>query len=464
MDENLKQEQNLVDDTQQTVTNVPEEVKVASVLENAKNRKEFKAMNNKTLMLIIVSLVALLIGGYTIYSKTFTKENVIKQMFYTMNEQYLKFSDFSKNYTLDYTDKAVGLNGGLTLNTDGYLFDGYSINYDIQVNDTLDKVYTDLNVSTKEEIILGLIATVENNLTAMQFTNIFDKTITTTDSTLEVTPSSSITLEDTNYLVEVITDALANNVTSDLVSQDEYKTHGVDVTRHTLSITNSYLENVLSEISDDEKAVAILASLMNVSSNEVKTMLSEKVELENELSLSVFTTGILKEYKGFELRVDNEVIIDYIDNVLYLIDNSSTTMYVEFLDVTTLVFEDKESNTSVNLTYKEEYAGKYSGEIKVTSGYDSIDLNYSFELVKENDTVQFNFKINTEIEGLTLELILENEVLVLDSIESLDITDSVDIDSLTEEDYTAIGTNLNDALIGTDFEMIIQLITGFMSV
>lgn len=243
-------------------------------------------------------------------------------------------------------------------------------------------------------------------------------------------------IKDIDYLIEATTNALAESLDSDDMSKEQTKMDvtkdNQNFTKYSYKITDKALKTLakdtIDKLTDDKEFIRILSEITEMDEDKVKEELNklkdstDEIEYENKVVLNIYTKGFLNTFSGFNIEVENEEIINYVDDGKTFIitigedenkieikgekdKERNITIEVEGekvfeatikdfsdekIDVSFNVFEDGKNliGGSVYLTKNEEKTkidGDYKFRVDIEDKYLSVEGDYKFE---SNDSLE----------------------------------------------------------------------------
>ena len=433
-----------VPDFNNPVPNFPEPESATKDVEPSVKKK--KSGGGK---IIIILLLLILIGaGVGVYFYLFKNDKMIVSN--VINNVYKELDKIVvESPTLDYNKDTLSVDGDLTINTNIPEFDvlnseklSYSYGLDFQNK----KLYSGVSLSEDDVKLFDLMFYILNDKSYILFKNInrlvrIDADLDTFDT--DEVEKIDISKDDVRYVIKTYKDIIIESIDkNDLVkSSKTISLSGKDVNVNSLSYTldkNNYEKFVTSIIDNslnNNKLLEILAKMSNTEVSEIKKSLEDSKssssfdDFDSKIVFDIFTKGFTNTYVGMDINFDDEMIVQ-------IRDNGNDTNVIVLFEGYTLNLVIKNSNyDSYDIDFEFKYEEKgVNGNISTSSNRISdnkIENSFSFKLNNSNNK---NFNITTKY----VQVIGEN-------IEGIDVSDAVDIDSLTNEDMEEILSKFIDS-------------------
>ena len=372
---------------------------VGSSLEEGEKTKK-KTSPVVIIALILVIFVGLAAGYYFVLE---TPEKV----FGTAYDKLLSSIKDTKIVTDNYVNYDLSLN----ISTEDETVKPYvDVINQISINGTSGYNSTDKTFATNGMILyknnellnLSLLLNGNTNISYVKFNNLLDKVLMIKpdpESSDNGTVSSSFNNDFGDYieLRDSILNALKKTLENANYKKELVDFNGSKVTKSTLFIDKKFLQEFYNVLQQDGSFIKNYAKINNITEDEAKADLSKQVA---------------------EFKDNNEQIIVYTS----LIKNDF--LRLEFDSSTSNLIVSKNSN-NYNYEYKENNTIKYNGVINVKQVADETTLNVSVNMVEE----KVNLSINCAYSKA-------------DSVNTLDIVNAVDINTLSETETNELTSKL----------------------
>jgi len=394
---------------QQPTPNEQQEIKPKDYKDKEEIDAYFKDVKRKgfPIKFFFFLLILLMFGGIAYYYFVIdSPQNILlvtaKNTFANIKIDNTQYDTINYDYELDIN---------LLTNNKEYIdvtniINKFYLTGNVGIDKNNDKTYAKLNAFYEQKSLLTIDGYYQNdNYVYIKLNNLFDKVIKTKIDK-EATTSNEIdteTLEKTiNSLATIVIDTLKN----------------AELKKEYTKLNKTIAKKVTLTIDEE-----LTKELYN-------NMLSNKEFMENYSKLQGMTETEMKE----SINEDIDNLEDFTEKTYLYV----TPLENEFLMIEVIEDEDRTVITKEN----DEYNYKiYTDSIIEYQGYISFekeDNNYEITFTSENIEEEISFEIN-------LDLSYEYNI----NIDSLDTTDAIDTESLTEEDENKIVEKLleNEAFV-----------------
>ena len=427
---------------------------------------------SKVIIAVIGSLllVALLIVGLLLPKLLMTKKKIVEKEISTVfSEAKKNIKEADKNsLDFDLDEDSVGLSGEVKIKSN-YKDKDIDLTkldkYKIEFNGTLDKNNNKASMSLKlkdSKDIIDTKAFITGRDVYFNLGDIFNKVLSTKmDEEIKDMEVSNVDMDNIEKLLDKTEKALKDNIddkdiTKSLVERTingkkkkyEEISYKVDV--------NEQTKNVLEAYKNDEDIIEILSDLTNKSEKETKEYLADEIDsLRNsqreEITVKTYIDGLFNKTKGIAVESDGEenIIID-IDGSKYnykLMDNNkeiATGVYDKAKKEFTLSAE--ENGNEIEIEFNQKKKNNLVGNIKVKSSQIKVDADFNIasKIKGKKATNDVSLKANIEYdkEKFNFELDTTYTAEIGAKVEDFATKDSVDIDSITEQDTADIYSKL----------------------
>lgn len=272
-----------------------------------------------------------------------------------------------------------------------------------------------------------------------------------------------ITIEDFEYLLETYKNMLVDSFDKDYFTEEEEEITNsgkdIKVNKITYKLDKKNIERTvkffIDKMLENDKLLDILAEATEVSKTEIVESLEEAKEDINytgeDILIVVYANKdgnileanlVVEDTKIVKYEVENglkSITIDDGEAKLIYKETSDNNYNLKFIESSTEMLDLKiySSSSDFKADYNVNVDGvKLSGKIELTN-------------VKENNnktSFDYNFSIDTTVAGEKIDLAVNGSVsMEFTDISVFDTSSSVNINSLTESDQTAIMNNLMKA-------------------
>lgn len=509
----MEEEKNIEETTEETVennveevTNIEEEQSVKEeVVENISTVSAINSekKNKNGIVIALIILVALVAVAWFAYTKLFNTKNIFIR---SINKGYAEFEDLIDESTKNQKDiKTFVMSNDMSFNldVDKSLIDEdtkeiidevnkLSIKNEIGFDQKNQKMLLTLDALYSEKDLINVGAYLQDEKVYVELKNIFDKYIEIPVEEYGVmfdgTGIGNASVEDVKYILSKSKDAIINNLDGKKFKKSnatiDVDGKNVKTTKITYTFDEKSVlelsEKVVEDISKDSKYIKILAKVSGMEEKEIKDALKEaktsiKEEIKNgefnsetEIKLSVFVKGITRKNAGYELEVNDEY--DGTSKMSYY-KNGKTEVFKmsqDKEDIITATSKDDKTVIKLNAEGEEIKVTITKKESGKTTNYDfTVDVNgmkingkLTEEIIKENKDGSGESKVTVEASMMGLVKFKISDTIKLeykDKLELPNISNSVNYEELSEEDYNKIMTKLGEN------ETLVSLIEKFSS-
>lgn len=415
-------------------------------------------MKKKRIIVTIVIIVAvgLLVAGGILLYQNYSNKNRIVTSFNDLKTALIETFNLDKKSTNDSVTQTVrgstkfNINTMLGNSTDGTdviigNLNNSTFNYEYRLDTKSKRMYMDGSLLLNTTELLGINFYQAENISYVFLRNIFDKYIVIENSDFfTYLEESKQSVDDINYIYDKIIASLGNSVTNNdikVTNIDGKKKISLELDEKRL---NEISKNIVDELKNDSKAKKILGSSL------------EKIDTTTSSSITDSNS-----YLYYSIYLEKNDIITY----EFGINDSDNNYSVEFNNESKKSFVIKENNTEILKAVIEEI--KDITTINLSSNNTSIgsvtlrDNNISFNITDktsdvsltanltsntEGNLITTNFDMIMSVEGTEIDVLtLTDTKTVTDGVadfSSINPTNNIDMNSLTETDITTIQTNL----------------------
>ena len=391
----------------QNIGNISEDV---AVFNNNYEQKKSK----KGIVAFIVTLVILVVGllGFTFYITRTPKmvfNGFVNKLFKEVESSMVDFDTMKGSLTLQ-TSLSTNDESSEILDIINDIF----VSIDYEIDYTKKDALLGINTKYDNDKLLNLDVYLKDNKGYVLLEDLYDKYISVDvgdiDSLFETTD-----VKDSKTVFSEVRSAITKSLKNEYFtkSKEEITIDGkkVEVTKNILSLDKNgeaIAKDVLTYLNNSDKFVESFSNISKLEKNEIKSMIEEELKslegsnssVQHKVSLSIYTKGLMNEVVGVELSYvegDDEMLIRFI--------------------------EESDNNFVFELSAEE----KLKGKVKLTENADKTIID--FEMSDET--------VDNKI-GLTITSYVDYG----SKLSSVNVTNSVDVNELTEEDQTEIVTKL----------------------
>lgn len=433
-----------------------------------------KKQNNKvTIFAIILSFISigLLIFGFFLVS---SDKVVMLQSISNLSSKFEKLFDDNELFDKLATSKDLGIKTNLTLTSD---YANASLVVDYLENKEDKKSKLNLDLSLNEEKLLSVDGVLANNNVYL-----YAKDITPTYyyTALEyVSVLSSLKGNDYDKIMSLLKDTVKDSIDDDDIKKDKveitYNGKTKKVNKLSYAITNKLVSDIITNyinaLEKDKHLLENIAGYIGKTTDEVKNELDnfkkeltyDKVEIG--CYYNVYYYGFNKIVKYELVDVDNKPIlsyqidgkekIDFYANEVNIISIEVTNNKTQY-DFSGFIINTEENNEKI------EFNGNVKGDtltlmlvkdevtvkLVITSTIDIKESNYIYKTKTDLSIISSDEEVSIGTLDINIEYYFNEKV-------DVDLSNSVDISLITEEDITNIYSNLFN-------HPLYQLIAGMM--
>lgn len=359
-------------------------------------------IKKKTSPIVVVALILLLLvigGGLLYYFVLDTPKRIFNVAF---NNLYEKVKSESKPANLKYTNYDLSLNA--VTNNEKYkpyteLINNIKINATSGLNDNNQFILNGM-INYNDGELLNINLLYENNTSYLKVSNLLDKAIKIdlSKDEDEENYNPDFNTDDYNQIVDSVLNAYKSSLEKANYKKELVSLDGKKVKKFTLKIDGAFIESLYSNLSNDQGFLTNLSKITNKSTNEIVEEINKAVnEYENnDEEVSIYTALLNNKFIKLVFISDK--------NQLSITPNGDIYNY-----------EIMENN---KITYK--------GYVK-------------YNKIATNSNLTFNIMMQDELTTITFNC----STIAVDNIEPLDISNAIDYESLTQEDYAKIQENAN---------------------
>ena len=431
--------------------------------------KEVKPKKKKTkaIILSILIIIAIGIGLFVGYQKlTSNPLSIYKKAVnntYKLLNGYIEDAANKIEFALEPLEEPFTINMDFTVNSNMEelaILKDYEYHLSAGLDYPKEQLYLDLGIKNENQEGLSLLLAYLNEHAYLESEEIFDRILDLGTSEFSFSEMNleieRVDYKDLQIILKEMKDIINNSFDEDKFSikDESINLNGEDIKAKRITYLldeenmKRTLEYIQSEMLKNDELIKVLASVSGLTEEELRNTLEEEINLDGftETKINLYVNGINNNIIAGNLMEEEEVLIRFTnqDKLDILIGDE-----YEFMTITK---KDNKIDFSYN-SYGEEILG-----FMINSNDDSIELS-----IRAHDTndVTLNLKMSnlastavTFGANVTLGLTVEDESssvdLELDGTISIDKNDldmpdtsnSIDINSLTEEEINTIYENL----------------------
>lgn len=437
--------------------------------------KEKKKVN-KILIILPIIIVAVLVGVYLYFNNS---KNIFTR---TLNKGYKNFTDILDKVNVS-TDKTIKTSGNVNFNIN--VSDEYKNLIDQNILDEINKLEllfnsvvsyenkefsVELNTKYDKNALFDVALYGQNSNLYIELKNLYNKYIEIPVEEYD-TLFEEYELEKIEYILNKVESSLLNNLDEKEFVKTKEK---LDVESKKIEVnkieyefneekTLKLLVNTFKELKNDQKFIKYVSEISGLEEKEITDgidssikELSSQTEFEDEtfISIAIYTKGLLNEYVGFEININNLGKMKIYNND----DNIYGDLYITGEKVAEITSKKQKENE-----YKTEIEIKDTANITIDSKITDKSINIDYEIVTEEMSLDgtLNEKITKEENKTTndskcnMNIKAEDEVVATININSNikeELTDEpftnilskgkINYENMTEEDMNSIAEKL----------------------
>lgn len=356
---------------------------------------------------ILVGILIVVLGGVLIWYYQFVvrDQNVfqtaISKAFDYLSSNVMEYDSISGTFAIDVnlTTNDSETKEVLDLLKDIDLAGSYGIDYEQKVmNLGITSQYGGAN-------LLDARLYYENQYAYLYLTNVYDKNIKIAMDNYDELFEGKKSQEDYKVVFNSLEKALKNSLKEEYFTKEKTTLDGTKVTKTTLTLNketvSSIREGVVTELKNDEKFIKSFATVTDTTEEEVNGSLNDSLNEElgdNTVYVSVYTKGMKNDFVGLEITEEDNKISFYPD------------------------------------------VGKYFLEVYEN---DSLIFNGSILLAGDEKQQEITVSINDVESGTNGDIIINSSVSYNGTISKQDVSNNIDINSISEEEMMDIFTKLS---------------------
>lgn len=386
--------------------------------------------NSKVLLICSIVLVILVIGclGF-LYTHKSSPEKVFSTLIEKANKEVKNkvdlnqvSTDFELSFKVDAGEEAKEMTDLIN----ALLLKG-NVNVDLKTNELV----VGLKADYENKELINVKSYTDTKTMYIDLNDLFDKVLSLKLETEE--NKFELNVDDVKTIYEEVYKAVKLALEEGTYTKKDAEVNGSKVTENILTIDNNNKDKIVKAfvnyLKDNDKFISALSKLTGEKKDDIKSMLNEEVkldELKDTYTISIFTKGLNNDLVKVSFSENNT-------EILSVVKASKDTYDMKFSI-------DKDS---MNCTIKEETKNKVNSTCKLEIEGVKVEYNYKIE-VKENQKLEKpNISNSVSIENLTEEdtnKIMEN-LSKKDGVEKImelisSMTPQMDEDYNFDEDYT----------------------------
>mgnify|MGYP005799082475 CR=1 FL=1 len=461
-----------------------EEIKNEEVVEESVNASEKpkKRKRKKFLIILILLIIAAAIGLFFGYQRlTSNPLSIYKKV---INETYdLANNFFEENVkntmSINLKEEPLTINTSFTLDTNMEelkALKNYEYQLSIGVNPSKEQMNLSLGLSDDNENILSLLLAFMNDRAYMKSDELYSKVLDLGVSEFDFSElqieEGFYTYEDLDITLSKMKPIIINSLDSSKFSTSEetISVNGKEIKakKFTYLLDQANMERTLNYIREemikDEELMNALSHIIGISTSDLENALKEDIDYSNyeDIYINLYTNGGMKVIAG-NIGTKEEAVIrftnqDDIFNMFigdeytnFTIKNENNITYIAYNEydeeIFALTITWEENTRKIELTMS-DYGDELNMIIEISN------MKYSKNSISEDIVLKYN--MNSYGEEINFEL-TGNMEITKEELENIDIENSVDVNTLSEEEALVFYENFMNVLdklnLSTYFEI-----------
>ena len=441
-----------------------EVVMSGAVSKKTKKRKKF-------VIILILIIIAIAVGLFLGYKRlTSNPLSIYKKV---INETY----DLANNFLEENVKNTMSVNlkeEPLTINTSFTLdtnmeelkaLKNYEYQLSIGINPSKEQMNLSLGLSDDNENILSLLLAFLNDRAYMKsdelYSEVLDLGISELDFSELQIEEGFYTYEDIDITLSKMKTILINSLDSDkfLTSEETINVNSkkIKAKKFTYLLDKENMERTINYIREemikDEELMEAFSHIIGLSTSELEDALTEEIDYSNyeDIYINLYTNGGTKVIAG-NIGIKEEAVIRFTnqDDIfnMFIGDEYTNFTIKNENNITDIVYNEYDEEIfALTITWEEETRkleltmNDYGDELNMI--IEVSNMKYSQNSISEDIVLKYN--MNSYGEEISFEL-AGNLEITKEELESIDVENSVDINTLSEEESLVFYENLMDVL------------------
>ena len=435
-----------------------------TVLVKPKKRKKF-------IIILILIIIAIAVGLFLGYKRlTSNPLSIYKKV---INETY----DLANNFLEENVKNTMSINlkeEPLTINTSFTLdtnmeelkaLKNYEYQLSIGINPSKEQMNLSLGLSDENENILSLLFAFLNDRAYMKsdelYSEVLDLGISELDFSELQIEEGFYTYEDIDITLSKMKTLLINSLDRDkfLTSEETINVNSkkIKAKKFTYLLDKENMERTINYIREemikDEELMEALSHIIGLSTSELEDALTEEIDYSNyeDIYINLYTNGGTKVIAG-NIGTKEDAIIRFTnqDDIfnMFIGDEYTNFTIKNENNITDIAYNEYDEEIfALTITWEEETRkleltmDDYGDELNMI--IEVSNMKYSQNSISEDIVLKYN--MNSYGEEISFEL-AGNLEITKEELESIDVENSVNINTLNEEETQLIYDNLMNVL------------------
>lgn len=447
-----------------------EEIKKEEVVVSGAVSKKTKKRKKFVIILILI-IIAIAVGLFLGYKRlTSNPLSVYKKV---INETY----DLANNFLEENVKNTMSINlkeEPLTINTSFTLdtnmeelkaLKNYEYQLSIGINPSKEQMNLSLGLSDENENILSLLFAFLNDRAYMKsdelYSEVLDLGISELDFSELQIEEGFYTYEDIDITLSKMKTLLINSLDRDkfLTSEETINVNSkkIKAKKFTYLLDKENMERTINYIREemikDEELMEALSHIIGLSASELEDALTEEIDYSNyeDIYINLYTNGGTKVIAG-NIGTKEDAIIRFTnqDDIfnMFIGDEYTNFTIKNENNITDIVYNEYDEEIfALTITWEEETRkleltmDDYGDELNMI--IEVSNMKYSQNSISEDIVLKYN--MNSYGEEISFEL-AGNLEITKEELKSIDVENSVNINTLNEEETQLIYDNLMNVL------------------
>ena len=388
---------------------------------------------------------------------------------YELVDGYLN-ENLNRTFSLNPMEEAFVLNADLELKGIGEevkSLDGYALDLALGVNYPAKTLNLDLDANYNEEAFINLFLSYLNGRAYLDSDDIYDRVLDLGEASIDGSIftiqdyDADINYDDLHVILSEMKDIFINSLDEDKFRTDNeaitINDRNIDSKKITYVLDKSNLERTIEyvqrEMANNNELLTALSNISGASTSDIQELLKEEIDLSEapymELNLYV-NAGNHIIAGSLVVEKDSVMRFTYQSEVFnMIIGDEDTNFDIAYQDNTLTISYNEMDEEILNLTYTKE---DDQSRVEVTTSSYGEDYTFILDIsnIKESkNEMSFDIGMSYAVDSYGTENIIDlNGSIQMGkgSLNSLDVTNSVDVDTLTEEEQNVIMENVMSIL------------------
>ena len=423
----------------------------------------------KIILIIVLLVIAVAIGLYFGYQRlAVNPKSVFTSAInstYDLVDGYLD-KNLNRTFSLDPLKDAFVLNADLELKGIGEevkSLDGYALDLALGVNYPARTLNLDLDANYNEEAFINLFLSYLNGRAYLNSDDIYDKVLDLGVANFDVNFTNDINLnyDDVHIILSCLKDLFINSLDEDKFRVDNeaitINDRKIDSKKITYVLDKSNLERTIKymqkEMVNNNELLTALSSISGLSTSDIKELLKGEIDLSDApyMEFNLYVNAGNHIIAG-SLVIENDSIMRFTyQNEIFnmIIGDEDTNFDITYQDNTLTISYNEMDEEILNLTYTKE---DDQSRVEVTTSSYGEDYTFILDIsniLESKNEMSFDFSISYAVDSYGTKNIIDLEGSIhlgKGTLNSLDVTNSVDINTLSEEEQAIIEQNIMNIL------------------